>query len=243
MIDHDHIDELLPGYALGCLDKCEAELVSDHLTACQECHTRWMHYRQAVDLLALGAPKESPPKVLKSRLLQKIGAAPAEARDQLLPPPSRAKGIFLRSIFSPAWAAVALIVIVSLAVLNLMQWQIRSRSDQAGVAGELQFIKMKGTTRAPEGDGTFVISQDCLQGVLVASDLPVLDEDHQYQLWLVKDGQKISGGVFSVEPNGYATVKIDAKELLTNFRAFEITVEPTGGSPEPGGYLVMASRR
>jgi anti-sigma-K factor RskA len=243
MIGHDHIKELLPGYALGCLDYREAELVSDHLIACQICHARWIYYRQAVDLLALGAPKEPPPKNLKNRLLQNIGAAPAEARDQLPPPPSRAKGTFLRPVFSPAWAAVALIVIVGLATLNLMQWQVRSRSDQTGVAGELQFIKMKGTIRAPEGDGTFVISQDCLQGVLVASDLPALDEDHQYQLWLVKDGQKISGGLFSVEPNGYATVRIDAKELLTNFRAFEITVEPTGGSLEPGGYLVMASRR
>lgn len=243
MMDHDHLKDLLPGYALGCLEKREAELVSEHLTACQICHTRWMHYRQAVALLALGAPKESPSKTLKNRLLQTIGAAPAEVRDQPQPPPSRANGIFLPPIFSPAWAAVALVIIVGLATLNLMQWQIRSRSEQTGVAGELQYINMKGTTRAPEGDGTFVISQDCLQGVLVASDLPVLDEAHQYQLWLVKDGQKISGGLFSVGPNGVATVKIDAKELLTNFRAFEVTVEPTGGSPEPGSYLVMASRR
>ena len=136
-----------------------------------------------------------------------------------------------------------MLTIVGLAGLNLVQWQSGRRSAPLQTAGDLQFIKMKGTDRAPEGDGTFVISQDGLQGVLVASDLPVLDDRHQYQLWMVKGGQRINGGLFSVEPNGYATVKIRSTQVLTNFHAFEITVEPAGGSRKPGAYLVMVSRR
>jgi len=53
---------------------------------------------------------------------------------------------------------------------------------------------------------------------------------------------RIRGGLFSASSTGYATVKIYAKELLTNFRSFEVTVEPTGGSPKPGNYVVLVSR-
>jgi len=237
MIDHDHINDLLPIYALGCLDNDEAALVSQHLAVCDTCQNRLTEYRQSVDLLVHVAPEVFPPNTLKTQLLRRIAAtSDTHGRLQRTPPKRR-----MGSRFFPAWAIVGLIIIVGLAGINLMQWQNHLRKIQAEVAGELLIVRMKGTSRAPEGDGTFVIGQDCKQAVLVASDLPVLDEGHQYQLWMVKDEQRISGGIFSVGSNGYATVKIYSKELLTNFRTFEVTVEPTGGSLKPGDYLVMVS--
>ena len=68
MIDHDHINDLLPAYALGCLDDDEAGLVSEHLAACEKCHTRMTEYRQSVDMLAHGAPGVYPPNTLKSTM-------------------------------------------------------------------------------------------------------------------------------------------------------------------------------
>ncbi|CAB1062486.1 hypothetical protein D1BOALGB6SA_7263 [Olavius sp. associated proteobacterium Delta 1] len=242
MVDHDHITDLLPAYALGCLDSDESVLVSDHIAACEICHTRLMAYRQSVDLLANGAPGAYPPDTLKSKLMQRVGAN-TDIPDKLDQPPSQWRRAFSRPRFFPIWAITSLILIVGLAVINLQQWQTASRSFQTEAAGELLIIKMKGTPRAPEGDGTFVVSQDRRQGVLVASDLPVLDESHRYQLWMVKNGQRLSGGLFTVSVTGYATEKFYAKELLTNFRSFEVSVEPTGGSPKPGDYLVLVSRQ
>lgn len=241
MIDHNHIYDLLPVYALGCLESDEADLISEHLAACEKCHSRLTAYRQAVNLLAYGAPSVSPPSNLNIKILRRVGTA-SDLPGKSQHPSPRWQGSFWWPHFSPAWAVAGLVIIVVLAVINLIQWQINTQSTHTGAISELLIIKMKGTFRAPEGDGTFVISQDRQQGVLVASDLPVLDEGLQYQLWMVKDGQIISGGIFSVLSNGYATVKIYAKELLTNFQSFEVTVEPTGGSPKPGDYLVMVSR-
>lgn len=243
MIDHDHIADLLPAYALGCLDDDEAVLVSEHFAACEKCYARLMQLRQTADLLAYGIPVVFPPDTVKTKLMRKIGP-PSDifADSQPTHSPPQWRRTSLRPRFSSAWAAAGIIMIIVLAVINLIQWQTRTAGHQSEVKGGLLIIKMKGTLRAPEGDGTFVISQDRKQGVLVASDLPVLDQRHQYQLWMEKDGQRISGGLFSVSPNGYAVVKIQAEELLTNFRSFEVTVEPRGGSPKPGDNLVMVSR-
>jgi anti-sigma-K factor RskA len=77
--------------------------------------------------------------------------------------------------------------------------------------------------------------------VLVASDLPIPDESQQYQLWMKKNGRQVSGGVFPVTSTGYAVVEIQSKESLSNFRSFEITLEPAGGSSTPTGPLFMSS--
>ena len=100
---------------------------------------------------------------------------------------------------------------------------------------------MKGTPKAPKGDGTFIISQNRKKGVLVASDLPIPLQNQQYQLWMKKNEQQVSGGVFHVTPTGYAVVEIQSKEALSNFQSFEITLEPKGGSPTPSDYIVMVS--
>ena len=77
------------------------------------------------------------------------------------------------------------------------------------------------------------------EATLSITDLPKLPADKQYQLWLIQDGQRDSGAVFSVDTNGSAQVNIDAKRPLTEYRAFGITIEPAGGSPGPTGERVL----
>ena len=76
---------------------------------------------------------------------------------------------------------------------------------------------------------------------MVVEGLPVLDEDHEYQLWLIRNGQRASGGVFSVDADGYGAMVVSSPEALSNYSAFGITVEPEGGSPGPTGDRVLGS--
>ena len=68
MIDHDHIADLLPAYALDDLYDDEAVLVAEHLAACEKCHTRLTEFRQSTDLLAHAAPVLSAPDTVKYNL-------------------------------------------------------------------------------------------------------------------------------------------------------------------------------
>lgn len=236
---HDQIHELLPAYALGCLEEEEAVRVSEHLATCAKCNGQFSEYRRTVDAMAYGSPGIRPPDSLKQKLMRRIQST-ADIPSVIQPVSNRWKWKPLWQRFSPAWAFASLAVIISLSVINLMQWH-NTQKLQDEVAVELLVLEMKGTYRAPKGDGTFVISQDRKKGVLVASDLPIPDESQQYQLWMKKNGQQVSGGVFSVTPTGYAIVEIHSKESLSNFRSFEITLEPAGGSPTPTGHLFMVS--
>ena len=239
MMKHDQIHEMLPAYALGCLDDDEAALVSEHIAACATCHGQFLEYRSTVDAMAYGALGVSPSDSLKQKLLQRIQTT--EEKPSVSRPAIKHRK--LKSPWqslAPAWTLASIALIVSLTVINLLQWH-HAQNLQKEIAVELQILKMKGTHRAPKGDGTFIISQNRKKGVLVASDLPIPKANQQYQLWMNKYGRQVSGGVFPVTPTGYAVVEIQSEESLLNFQSFEITLEPKGGSPTPSDYIVMVS--
>lgn len=56
-----------------------------------------------------------------------------------------------------------------------------------------------------------------------------LDQEKQYQLWAIIDGQPVDAGVFDSVNNGLIRMKI----IGGNVQAFAITVEPRGGRPSP----------
>lgn len=68
----DPIIELLPGYALGCLDEAERVSVLEHLAICSACRTETRAYQAIVAQLALTAPEADPPPNLKQRLMNRI---------------------------------------------------------------------------------------------------------------------------------------------------------------------------
>ena len=74
---------------------------------------------------------------------------------------------------------------------------------------------------------------------LTVAGLPVLSPEQQYQLWLIVDGQRASGAIFSVNEDGWAKVSVDSERPLAEYGAFGITIEPTGGSPGPTGERVL----
>jgi hypothetical protein len=47
----NHVSDLIPGYALDCLDSPERLLVSEHLAHCSQCQAELQGYRMVVDNL------------------------------------------------------------------------------------------------------------------------------------------------------------------------------------------------
>jgi hypothetical protein len=71
----------------------------------------------------------------------------------------------------------------------------------------LRTINLTGTDTAPGATGLLVVSLNGQHGTLVVDHLPDLNDQWQYQLWLIdSDGNRTSGGVFSVR-QGYVWVK------------------------------------
>jgi anti-sigma-K factor RskA len=236
-MDHKQIYELLPAYALGSLDDEDAGAVSGHLAACDKCNAQFSAYQHTVALLSFGAPRVHPPEALKKKLMHKIQPQ-ISTNAKIKGPAKRPIWEAFWHKFSPAWAIASLAIICALAVSNLMQWQTTQMLKDE-TAQQMLILKMKGTTQAPKADGTLVIGHNRLRGVLVASDLPVPDGSYQYQLWLIKNGKPKNGGVFSVTPNGYAVVEVVSPVSFLDFKSFEVTLEPAGGSLRPTGRPFM----
>jgi anti-sigma factor RsiW len=71
----DRVTELLPGYALNCLDEAEQISVSEHLAICATCRSEARAYQAIVAQLALTVPKVGPSPDLTQRLMKRIQRA------------------------------------------------------------------------------------------------------------------------------------------------------------------------
>jgi len=234
MSDIEHIKDLLPAYALDILTAAERDQVIEHLTACPECRLELRQFQVTTDALALASAQSSIRPEVKTSLMKRIKsrqtAAPIPARNTLK---QGWRSFFLRS--APVWG-FALIIILALG-----SWLLWDRLHQVNPSNPtpLRVVALANTDNAPGAIGTVIISKTGEYGTLVVDKLDALDETHQYQLWLIKDGQRSSGGLFSVNSDGYASMPIASPLPLDQYQAVGITVEPAGGSPHPTGVKVL----
>ena len=105
----------------------------------------------------------------------------------------------------------------------------------------MQVIRLEGMGSAAEANGYVMVFREQKHGSLAVTHAPVLGADEQYQIWLIEDGVRISGGVFDVNADGYGNLMVSAEMPLGEFDAFGITIEPRGGSVEPTGEKVMGN--
>jgi len=67
-----HVTELIPAYALSCLDEAESLQVAHHLASCAACQAELSRYEAVVEQLSLAVPEAEPAVDLKTRLLVQI---------------------------------------------------------------------------------------------------------------------------------------------------------------------------
>jgi anti-sigma-K factor RskA len=235
----EHPSEHLPGYALGTLPEEENAAVVGHLAGCPLCQAEVGRYESVVHRLALAAPLAEPPPELRQRLLDGVrGSRPLPAS----PGDQRPRATWRQPVAAAwGWQAALLLLIVVLALSNLLLWQQFSRLRQE--APPRRLISLSGTEVAPQASGILVFTGDGRQATLIVEGLPALAAGQQFQLWLIQDGNRSDGGVFSVDPAGYHTMPVLSPQPITDFDTFGITIEPAGGSPGPTGPRVLGGAR
>ncbi len=241
MIGERHVLEMLPAYALGSLDAEEKSGVEEHLGECPACQRELEAYQAVAAQLPLAVPLQTPPPRLRQAILDRAGqVSPASRRSGARAGPRPALlqrlGRSLRAP-APAWAlvGVALLAVVLLGFNLVLLRQVASPPASA-----FRVIQLAGTDSAPQASAWMVVSADGRSGTLIAQGLPALPPGQQYQLWLNRNGQRASGGVFSVDAAGYASEWVYTPVPLADFKQFGVTVEPQGGSPAPTGARVLA---
>ena len=233
-----HITEFLPGFVLGCLEEGEKDRVAAHLAACDFCRGELYAYQELAGQIGTSVEQLEPPESLKHALMAQV----VTKRNARMRPEGRSswlqRWIGRLSPVSQAWGAIGLALILLLALSNVLIWR-QLQSMQSLQAAQLQTIPLSGTEALPGATGLVVVSLDGRWGTVVVDDLAELGDDQDYQLWLIRDGERDNGGLISVNPDGYGWLYVHSPEPLASYTGFGITIEPKGGSPGPTGEKVL----
>ncbi|HEY3109985.1 MAG TPA: anti-sigma factor [Chloroflexota bacterium] len=256
MLTCEHVGELGDAYALGALDPDEAQELKQHLEGCPTCRGQVAADQALATALTLAPPQVEPPARLRASLL---GAARGDGAASIRP-------AWWRRLFpAPTRLAFGAASLASLAFVVTLSWALTLQSQLArpgapisagsgavpaasapimdlGGDGYLARADMKrlvAADAAPEARGWIYVDPAADSALLVAYRLPPLAPDRAYQLWLVRDGQRVSGGVFKVDAEGYGWLKVRAPQTFAAYQRVGITVEPLAGSPGPTGARVL----
>lgn len=97
---------------------------------------------------------------------------------------------------------------------------------------------------SPQARAIAVWNPDRQEGVLVVSQLPALQPDKDYQLWVIDPQYPIpvDGGVFTVDPaTGEARVNFKPGKAVKVAQTFAVSLERKGGVPKAEGPMVLIS--
>jgi len=234
-----HILDLLPAYAIGSLDSGEASQVEAHLLSCWICRNESSAFQAVADELHFAAPAAAPSPDLKERLMQRVhrlNTLRPEGQERV-PHPVPAPPFWERLL--PAWGLTSLFLIIGLAASSLILWQRLNQLEFVTSARGMRAVPLSAPDTASSATGFVLISADGEDGALVVDGLPPLGERQQYQLWLIRDGQRTSGRVFSTDEKNYGGTRIRAPGSLLEYAAVDVTIEPAGGSLQPTGDQVL----
>lgn len=230
MRHHDDLQRDLAAYALGSLGPAEREELELHLGDCAECRELLAGYEQVVDLYPLSLAPQQPPEGALGRLL-------ARAREKSAPQPV-ATPPNLRYL----WAGFAAMAALLLVMLGWNLW-LQFGADENGLVDTERIaiiVPMAGAGDAEKATAHLVMDADWEECALVASALPALSADRDYQLWFIReDGTRVSGAVFHPDDDGRISVDVEVPDNWRNLERIGVTEEPAGGSPGPTGQNVL----
>lgn len=239
MIDGKHFIDDLPAYALGVLGQAEALEIEAHLSACDSCRAELKAYLDVVNQLSLAVAMDEPGPDVKSRLMKQIVSNKTAADTTRTPTSSSGWRAILSGLFEVKNLPVrlaGLAVLLLLVISNLSLWQ---QVKELQRPADFYVVELAGTGEFPDAKGILIISEEGSEGTLVVEHLPQLGESQQYQLWLIDDGERTSGGVFSPRESGYGRLWVASPGSLLAYDSFGVTIEPAGGSPGPTGDKIL----
>ena len=221
----DRRDELA-AYALGALDERETAELERHLEGCDRCreHLRWLD--PALEVLSESVQRIEPSPGLRERLMGEV-RADAEMRAAIGPaaasrPRSAVGDRWRRLLLRPAVGLAGVAIVAA----GIAGWELR---------GEDYGIETTPVVRS--GEVTASIERMGDAGTLQVAGLKQLGTGQVYQAWVQHGAEIVPSSLFAARRDGTASAAIP--HYLEGADAVMVTVEPRGGSTQPGSEPVV----
>ena len=225
---------------------------------------QFQELEEGAALVWLTVAQVEPPTGLRDRVMAAVRSAPSPAVSSPTPPAS-ATGPAARRLpwrFSLTQLAAALSALALALALALGGWVAalqgdlnRQAADNARLRDQLSrqrdalYVLMSptlverpltGGDGAPYARGRAYLDPTRRQGMVVASDLPMLEPGRAYQVWLRGKDGVVSAGLLRVDDRGTGYALLEPTGALDQFEMIGISLEPAGGSPEPTGPRMLS---
>ncbi len=237
----EHSHELMAGYVLGNLTSEEAEELQQLLAAHPELGEEMHSLQDVLAAMPYALPEVQPAAAVRSRIL-------TAAQNQAVP--IRRRDRRQSMILWGGSIAAVLALAMGLDNLNLRQQlattqaKISSQKDLIAMlqAPQTKLVNLKGMDQLAKATGNVVITPGEAGAIVVLQDLPTLPPGQTYNLWAVANGQKVSAGNFTANPQGRVFVKVPltsaTSDRVTNL---VVTIEASPTPVSPQGPMVMTS--
>ena len=254
----NHIEDLLPFYALDALTEEERDLVEAYLITHPEARTQVEAMSRAASTLPQSVSPVQPASRTKQALMSRVAAderAHSSVQSQPSPRVNRLEALFRSFSLAAAVIAIIWVLILNVQVLRLRNEiaalngallaqskslnQIIEKLPQTN-APETITVSLKGTKAQPQAQGQLIADPTSQSAVLVITGLPPLEAGKTYQVWLIANAP-VSAGLLTVDANGQGVLIVTSTESIGSFKSLGISVEPEGGSPQPTGDIVVLS--
>ena len=231
MRGHDEVEELLGAYALDAVDADERDEIERHLAVCPRCRAELTEHREVAAVLGYAgsdAPpglwdrivaglEEPPPALQLTRVVAEPATpdGPGRGADARVVPIGSAR----RSIGTWAFAALAVVAALVVAVLGIEVQRLNSRTDKIRSSIGIEAIQSAyktalgnpGARRVTmtSGDGVHTVAAVILPdgtAYLSPEELPPLPSSETYQLWGVVGSDKVSLAVMGNTPHVCSSV-------------------------------------
>jgi hypothetical protein len=269
--EHAELASLALLAPLGALLPDEQRRVARHVAeGCTRCEAALRDAHGALDVLALAAPAAAPSPRAREALMAALDASPVRALPAPAAAPRRRR--IAQRFAAVAAALALLLASASLfevlrqgremrRALDLADARVEQRIAAEGqqreaLAQRVGAFEQQIETRvassvslALAGEATFgaanarvVMDAAGQQVLLLASRIPPLPEGRTYQLWVIVSGAPKSLGVFAPDRDGRVIyVQSEPLDLPSGVQA-AVSIEPSGGVPQPTGPIVLVSR-
>jgi len=105
----------------------------------------------------------------------------------------------------------------------------------------VESVRLAGMGASHAAAGRTYVNTADRKAVFYAFGLPALGPGKTYQLWYIDDEEHTtSAGIFNVDASGKASLVIDTALPVERVQAWAVTVEPSGGRPQPTGPMALA---
>ena len=235
-------------YAVGALDGEELREFETHLASgCAICEAYVRETRETLMLLHRSLAPMTPSPEVKARLLREIRAGIVATR-----PKKPWLSQLSWGLGGGALVAAGLLVFLSWNLVStrkelagvrekiaVLQSDLAKQEEVIGFLTnpQVRVVSLAGLPASPNARGLLLWNADNRAGLFVATGLAQVPAEKIYELWALAGNEPVPAGLFTLDQQGRALLKLSPLPADKSFDKFAVTVEPAGGVPKPTGAM------